>query len=231
MVLRDYVCRPYVWGALVFDGTSQICRIVMPRVTRASLKGGAKISLEKDDKKTLVKKKKVEKKTISKNENKTLLTTIEPMVSLKRNRDEDPVNQSRKAAKTDGDSRISAVPASGRWWKTKHTEKFSMMQYKPQHKTLSKSWELKVEQRKKRQVMKEMEAEIKARNDAEKEAAKLKKLEKAKRKAENEMKNAKLQVITKTEKIKKMSKKQLRNVMKTQMDNDGNVQLVPLYQN
>mmetsp|Transcript_2436 Transcript_2436/g.6167 ORF Transcript_2436/g.6167 Transcript_2436/m.6167 type:complete len:277 (+) Transcript_2436:50-880(+) len=124
---------------------------------------------------------------------------------------------------------VRSVPASGRWWKKHQVEKNSMQIYKANPKTLSTSWEKKMALRKKRETIKDLEAQLKAQRDEDNRIAREKRAAKKKRKAENELKNARVQVLRNTEKIKKMSKKQLRMVKKTEVDEDGNVRLVPLY--
>lgn len=54
-------------------------------------------------------------------------------------------------------------------------------------------------------------------------------LEKQRRRAENELKGASYQVISDPTKLKKMSKKQLRQVKKTRVNKDGVTELVPAY--
>jgi rRNA-processing protein CGR1 len=96
-------------------------------------------------------------------------------------------------------------------------------------RTMSSTWEKKVQEKERRQRLKEYENELlagkKARADAEKE----KKLQKKNRKAANEFKSKRMQVIKDTSKIKNMSKKQLRMIRKTAVDDAGNTITVPLY--
>jgi F0F1-type ATP synthase epsilon subunit len=104
-----------------------------------------------------------------------------------------------------------------------------MTVYKANPRTLSTSWERKLAVRAERAEVKALEAQVKAKRAEIGQKLKEKRLAKEKRKAENALKSSKVQVITKTDKIKKMNKKQLRSVLKTQMDQDGNVRYVPLY--
>jgi hypothetical protein len=85
-------------------------------------------------------------------------------------------------------------PVSGRVWKTTQKTRFSSQTYKAT-KTLSTTWEQKVEKRAKLQNLKDLEAEIKARRQAEKDERKREREEREKRRAENELKSASVQVV------------------------------------
>jgi len=119
---------------------------------------------------------------------------------------------------------------SGRNWKTIRKEKASMIIYKPLKKTLGTTWEQRQAEKRKLQEAKELQEELMAKRNAKIEEEKKRLAEKRKRKAENELKNAKVQVMSRPEKIKKMSKKQLRSVYKTRMGDDGVVRLVGAYE-
>jgi len=54
-------------------------------------------------------------------------------------------------------------------------------------------------------------------------------VDKARRRAENELKGASYQVISNPDKLKRMTKKQLRQVKKTRVNKDGVTELVPAY--
>lgn len=54
-------------------------------------------------------------------------------------------------------------------------------------------------------------------------------LEKERRRAENQLKGASYQVISDPTKLKKMTKKQLRQIKKTRVNKDGVMELVPAY--
>jgi hypothetical protein len=119
---------------------------------------------------------------------------------------------------------------SGRTWKTVRKEKASMAVYKPLKKTLGASWEKKQADKQKVKEARELQQELleNKKERIEKEQKRL--ASKRKRKAENELKNAKVQVMSHPDKIKKMSKKQLRSVYKTRMGEDGVVRLVGAYE-
>ncbi|OQR92401.1 hypothetical protein ACHHYP_03748 [Achlya hypogyna] len=119
-------------------------------------------------------------------------------------------------------------PVSGRPWKKAQTARKSMMTYKAT-KTLSTTWEEKMAMKAKKKEMKDLEHEIAARKRQERLDKKLAREEKEKRRLENEMKSATVQNISKTHKLKTMSKKQLRNIRKTRMNKNGVVEYVPIY--
>jgi len=132
--------------------------------------------------------------------------------------------------KKEGKRVVRKMPTSGRWWKSVERQKSSMMIYKTMQTGLSKSLEKKMKLRQKKLEMKELQAELKKMREERFEKAREKRLAKQKRKAENEFKNTQFQVMhNPAEKLKRMSKKQLRTIKKTEMDKDGNVRLVPLY--
>ena len=64
---------------------------------------------------------------------------------------------------------------------------------------------------------------------AELKAKRERAVEKQRRRAENELKGASYQVISNPEKLKRMTKKQLRQVKKTRVNKDGVTELVPAY--
>jgi len=71
-----------------------------------------------------------------------------------------------------------------------------------------------------------MKEHVKAKRQAANEA----RAAKQKRKAENEFAGTKMQVISDPNKLKKMTKKQLRMIKKTVVDSDGVTRLVGAYQ-
>jgi hypothetical protein len=119
---------------------------------------------------------------------------------------------------------------SGRTWKTVKKEKASMTIYKPLRKTLGSTWEKKQADKRKKLEARELQQEIIETRREKLEQEKKKLIARRKRKAENELKSAKVQVMSHPEKIKKMSKKQLRSVYKTRMGEDGVVRLVGAYE-
>ncbi|KAF0719437.1 Aste57867_1033 [Aphanomyces stellatus] len=121
-------------------------------------------------------------------------------------------------------------PVSGRFWKKPQTHKNSMMSFKAT-KTLSTTWDEKMAAKAKKKEMKELEHEIANRKKQEKIDKRVAAEEKEKRRMANELKSvqASAQVIRKTHKLKTMSKKQLRNIKKTRMNKNGQVELVSVY--
>jgi len=116
-------------------------------------------------------------------------------------------------------------PVSGRNWKLKQQTRASAAGTKKDNS----AW--KVQQKRKRQkaAMKAKENEIIEERKRRKMAKRLRIEANKKRKAENEMRSTTVQVITRADKMKKMSKKQLRQIRKQSVRADGTVELVPVY--
>uniref|UniRef100_K3WMY0 Coiled-coil domain-containing protein 86 n=1 Tax=Globisporangium ultimum (strain ATCC 200006 / CBS 805.95 / DAOM BR144) TaxID=431595 RepID=K3WMY0_GLOUD len=119
-------------------------------------------------------------------------------------------------------------PVSGRTWKKVEKTRFSSVKYKGTA-TLSTSWEEKMLKRAKLKELKALQDEIKARRQGERDAKRQAREEKEKRRKENELKSASVQVISRTHRMKTMSKKQLRNIKKTIVNKHGVVEYVPVY--
>lgn len=80
-----------------------------------------------------------------------------------------------------------------------------------------------------RSAVKDIEKRMHGERDARREELKAKRLEKARRRADGEMRAAQGQVLDGS-KLKKMNKKQLRQVRKTRVNaQTGAVELVPAY--
>ena len=121
-------------------------------------------------------------------------------------------------------------PKSGRVWKTKQTERFSSIKREGILKHLSKSYEYKQANKQKLLLARALEAEMKEATKQKVMEKRARKEENLKRRAENEYKSASYQSIN-NEKLKGMSKKQLRNIKKTAVNKHGQVELVNLYGN
>ncbi|TDH65958.1 hypothetical protein CCR75_004899 [Bremia lactucae] len=121
-------------------------------------------------------------------------------------------------------------PVSGRVWKRVQKTRFSSQKLKGT-KVLSTTWEEKLQKRSKLKELKELQKEIKSRRQSEKDAVRQAREEKEKRRKENELKSASVQVISRTHRLKTMSKKQLRNIKKTIVNKNGVVEYVPVYSN
>lgn len=119
-------------------------------------------------------------------------------------------------------------PKSGRHWKTKQSTRTSMDKRKGVNARLRKSFETHKLEREKKLAMKQLENEMKAEKQEKKAQEKARKEERERRRKENEFKTSAFQQIN-GEKLKKMSKKQLKNIAKTSMSKSGALELVPAY--
>lgn len=136
------------------------------------------------------------------------------------------------------------VPASGRVWKVKQTQRASAQQRSGFLKSLNKSFEEKQMIRQQKKQVLDLERELKQQNK-DKRVAEIKRREERKKLImANEYKNSSYQVVSsivtktfiriliflhlqiKPEKLKTMSKKQLRSIKKTAMNKNGQVELV-----
>eukprot|EP00752_Nemacystus_decipiens_P006876 g6177.t1 len=116
---------------------------------------------------------------------------------------------------------------SGRVWKARNQSQRASMQRTTATETLSSSWAKKLEIKAKRQAIMAMEKEMRDTKLREIEERKQEKLEREKRRQRNEMKNTTYQTISKTHKMKTMSKKQLRQIKKRQINSrTGEVEFV-----
>lgn len=76
---------------------------------------------------------------------------------------------------------------------------------------------------------KALQKRLREERDAEEAEKKEFREAKRRRRAENMVKSAQGQVVADPAKLKKMNKKQLRNLKKTRVNKDGVVELVPAY--
>jgi hypothetical protein len=141
------------------------------------------------------------------------------------------------------------VPKSGRSWKIKQTARSSAQMKKGVLSHLSKTFEERDVERQKRKMVKELEREMIEDRKRKKLEEKTRREEQQKRRQENEYKNSVVQEVRrccvialqyllilhftlivceqlKPEKLKGMSKKQLRSVRKTAVNKHGQVELV-----
>eukprot|EP01038_Epipyxis_sp_PR26KG_P008223 gene8223-11129_t len=114
---------------------------------------------------------------------------------------------------------------SNRFWKTKQSTRSSFQLRQGISKHLAKSFEEKELIRNKNKEMKALENEMIQSKKDKKIQERLLREEKMKRRMENEYKTSVYQTI-KPEKLKGMSKKQLRMIKKTAMNKNGQVELV-----
>ena len=104
--------------------------------------------------------------------------------------------------------------ASGRFWKNVQTRKKD----KRSDSERQRLWRDRMEAKKRFKAMKELEQEIKDRRQEEIQTRRQKMLDKKKRKAEGALRNSRFQMIKGGDKLKKMSKKQLRQVKQMRMN-------------
>lgn len=116
-------------------------------------------------------------------------------------------------------------PVSGRLWKDVETKRASAVRVAVE----GKSWAERSRSRGDLKVIKAREEELLERRKERLAAAKLKREEKKARKQRNEMKNSSFQVISNEQTMKKLNKKQLRQVKRTRMSKEGEIELVDAY--
>jgi Cgr1 family len=116
-------------------------------------------------------------------------------------------------------------PKSGRTWKVKQTSRFSFQQRQGVVGHLNKTFEEKEEIRQKKERMLTLEREMKEENRQKAIEEKQRREDQQKRRMANEYKNSVYQTL-RPEKLKGMSKKQLRMVRKTAMNKNGQLELV-----
>lgn len=116
-------------------------------------------------------------------------------------------------------------PKSGRVWKVKQVSRSSAQNRCGVLSHLKKTYDERKKLKEDRDSMKALERQMKEEKQMKIKEMKEKREEKKKIKMANEFKNSVYQVL-KPEKIKKMSKKQLRMVKKTAMNKNGQVELV-----
>ena len=103
------------------------------------------------------------------------------------------------------------LPRSGRNWKRIHDARFSSQ---VKVKGLRSTFAKRMEQRKKDQAFKQVQQALRDKQRAEREERRRRAEQRRKQKEENERKSSVVQVIKDTKKIKRMSKKQRRTLMK-----------------
>ena len=94
--------------------------------------------------------------------------------------------------------------------------------------SLSGPFALSMKEKASRAATKALVDRMRAERNAELTQAREKREEKRKRRAENELKASQVQVID-GQRMKKMSKKQLRSIKRTRLNKDGVVEYVPAY--
>ena len=110
--------------------------------------------------------------------------------------------------------KVQGRTASGRFWKSVQTRKKSGRTDAERQKL----WKEKMEAKARFKAMKQYEQDMKDRRQQEIDDRRQKMIEKKKRKAEGALRSSRFQTISSGDKLKKMSKKQLRQVKKMQMN-------------
>jgi len=119
-------------------------------------------------------------------------------------------------------------PKSGRKWKMRQATRASAAGIVKN----KSAWDVQMKRKRAEKASREKEKEMVEKRRQKKIRKRERTLMNQRRKAENEMKSTSYQVInnTKGDKLKKMSKKQLKHIRKTSVRADGTVELVPVYQ-
>lgn len=102
-------------------------------------------------------------------------------------------------------------PKSGRTWKTEQRQRFSSLK---KDKPLRTSWKWKMEEKARLKSLKAYEHELQAKRKEEHQKLWKKRMDRKKRREENARKSEVVQEIKNTAKIKRMKKKQLRQLEK-----------------
>lgn len=127
------------------------------------------------------------------------------------------------------DEKLDGKNKSGRAWKVKQISRFSAITKCGVLSHLKKSLEQKSKIREDINNVKALEKRLKEETEQKRTVEKQRRAERKKIRMANEYKNSVYQVL-KPETLKNMSKKQLRNVKKTSMNKNGQIELVNPYQ-
>ena len=119
-------------------------------------------------------------------------------------------------------------PKSGRDWKSEQTVRHSAILRQGTISNLSKTQTQHAAERARKKQLKELESSMKEEKRQKILDAKQKREDQTKRREANSLRTAATQNIN-PEKLKGMSKKQLRNIRKTAMGKNGQIELVPAY--
>ncbi|GMR59216.1 hypothetical protein PMAYCL1PPCAC_29411, partial [Pristionchus mayeri] len=106
---------------------------------------------------------------------------------------------------------VRGMNESGRWWKETRTAKTSAIK---KGKPLKTSWQKKMDEKAKKDNVKKLQQQIRDTIATEKAEKVERRKEQERRRLENERKAEIVQVITKTQKLKKTKKKDLRRIEK-----------------
>ncbi|CAJ0574398.1 unnamed protein product, partial [Mesorhabditis spiculigera] len=122
----------------------------------------------------------------------------------------DPAAQGVETAPATDSEKNRGANKSGRWWKEPKKPVNTLNKNKRLHST----WEKKMNERDKKAAAKLLQDGIREKISQEKQDKVARKKEQEERRKENERKAEIVQVIRKTEKLKRLKKKQLRKVEK-----------------
>mmetsp|Transcript_3246 Transcript_3246/g.9428 ORF Transcript_3246/g.9428 Transcript_3246/m.9428 type:complete len:150 (-) Transcript_3246:1124-1573(-) len=112
---------------------------------------------------------------------------------------------------------VRGKPASGRSWKKPQKARSSSMVTKA-NAGLRSSWDKKMAKRRQAQEVRELQRALREEKRREIEEQKQQRLERARVREENTMKNTTYHLITDDTKLKKMNKKQLKSIKKLQVN-------------
>jgi len=126
---------------------------------------------------------------------------------------EEDMAKKKQVAKVTKDEKPRGMAKSGKFWKTPK-EKFRKILKTLPRKTTEQHLKFREEMKR----IKALSNSIKDGKKQENELNKQRREENAKRRQENELKNQQVQIITNTSKLKRIKKKQLRQIQKRDLD-------------
>ncbi|KAI8836281.1 hypothetical protein BJ741DRAFT_606258 [Chytriomyces cf. hyalinus JEL632] len=129
---------------------------------------------------------------------------------------EPTTSEAAPATSTETEQPLRGVPVSGRPWKSVQTKRFSSIR----PKSVRRGWEKQQDDRKQREIVQRMQQEMKDEIKLEKEKKRAEAEERKKRKEENERRAEVVQLVS-AAKVKRMKKKQLKNLRKVGSDVSG----------
>ena len=128
---------------------------------------------------------------------------------------------------------IRGVGVARRGWKEVQTQRTSAMKrpgaLKAAKGVRSAAFSAALASKRARAEARAISMRLKGVLAAEKEALRTRRLENAKRRSEGILRGTQFTTVTDAKTLKKMNKRQLRQVQKTVVDKHGNTQLVPLW--
>jgi len=134
--------------------------------------------------------------------------------------------QQERAAAVRSAGSASASAGGVKPWKKRQAARSSAATWAADSNAGNKAWRANMAAKATRKFVSDMDKEAKEEESAKRAEVRAKRIAKLKRKAENELKSSSFQVLRNPEKVKKMNKKQLRQVRKTVVNEHGGVELV-----